>query len=208
MSAKKDPVLIDAGECPKKWNKILKDTGTPQEKSTRKEVQQDSIRVIDPRSKNPKPMSLDEAGAHWGSATQDTNNGIGLPESTPPPKWVRSQAFMRAMAWIFACKNRLPKQQRDELLKDVDDLHSSNPLPEFDPACWGRTAVEFLDRWRGHEVDVRFVYSAKHQAPMFELWSESLPPDEPDDWDEDDGGAPRGHWDGLKWTADPPESAG
>jgi hypothetical protein len=105
------------------------------------------------------------------------------------------------MAWIVACKNKLPQEARDELLKIVDDLSPLSPLPVF-PDELG-TPAEFLERWRGHEIDVRFVHV--NGVPTFEIWHETLPPDEPEDLDE--AGEPAGHWEGLTWIADPPKKS-
>lgn len=188
MTKRIDPVLrkihVECGNSPEKWNALLRETYSLSEEVT---VPHEDVQ----ESVFSRPKGLAKYSGF---------------EYAPTPGWLRSQAFYRVIARIVARKNKkLTKRGRakllNKLLKNVDDFIPSAPLPDFDPELWGEPE-EFLDRWKGHLVDVKFVYTNRG-LQAFELWSEAFPPDEPDDWDEDDGGAPRGHWVGLKWVPDP-----
>jgi hypothetical protein len=211
VTAKRDPIVskiqLDCGECPEKWNDLLKSgrygiPRMPEEIEARPEISETSfadveckqIPLADLAGKQIKlgeepPQGLAKV---WG-------NDIGALETAPTARWKRSQSFMHIMGQIFASKNRLSKRHRVELLQMVADLVPNEPLPLFDPALWG-SPEEFFERWKGHLVDVRFTYTNRG-LQRFELWAESIPPDEPEDLD--DAGEPSGHWDGLTWTPTP-----
>ncbi len=199
--AKKDRIFVALGESFEKWNEyLLKNYGLPEVPQPRYEDTETAACVTDDRRREP----LEAVASRQINLGEEPPTGLlkvwaeysGL-ENEPSERWRHSQAFMRVMACVFACQNKLTEPERAELLKHVDDLRPINPLPVFDES-WG-TPEEFLDRWRCHELDVRFVCKNRG-TQMFEVWRESIPPDEPDDWDESE--APRGHWDGLKWTPD------
>jgi len=205
---KKDRVLVALWKSPEKVNSfLLKTWGLPQEPSTRKEVQQDSIRVLDPRSKRLKPVSLDEAGF---SATQltDERQSLHLEASandgvTLSPPWLTHLEYMGVIA-----EARYPKDKAAALkqlfLEDARSRCWEQPPELLQPmnASLG-TPAEFRERWFCGELEI-CVRASDRRTHFFEVWR--LPPDEPEDLDE--AGEPSGHWDGLKWTADPPESAG
>ncbi len=201
MPPKKDPVLVSLGECPEKWNQfLLKTYGLPQEPQARSVFNE-----TDFLDGNGRQIPLDHLAARQIKLGEEPPKGLlkvrcdysGL-ENEPTEKWKRSQGFMRAMVWIYASKKKLSKQQRAELLKLVDELHPNEYLTVFDESLG--TPEEFLDRWAGHQLDVRFIFKNR-SALIFEIWHESIPPDEPEDLDED--GGPSGHWEGLKFIPDP-----
>jgi hypothetical protein len=200
---KKDPVLLALGKCPANWNAyLLKTYGLPQEPQPRDEVSETAF-----TDREGCRSPLEDVASRQIKLGEEPPTGLfkvwgdySGPENEPGEQWKRSQAFMAVMAWIFAWKNTLPKQARSELLKQVDDLQPIKPLPVFDKSLG--TPEEFLERWRGHELDVRFVYKNR-STQVFEIWYESLPPDEPEDLDE--AGEPDGHWDGLTRTPTPTE---
>jgi hypothetical protein len=189
MPPKKDPVLLALGECPEKWNQfLLKTYGLPKEPQSKNVVSETEFR--DPEGQQIPLADL---------AGRQIRLGEGRPkgllklcaedsslEKEPTEEWKRALGFMRAMAWIYAFKNKLPKQARAELIKLVDELNPNEPLGTFDESLG--TPEEFLDRWAGHELDVRFV-SKNRSTLMFEIWYQLMRPDEPDDV-EDDGSAP------------------
>jgi len=123
-------------------------------------------------------------------------------ENEPTEQWKRSQAFLRVFARIFAHEKKLSKQERAELLKNVDDLRPGADLGEF-PEEMG-TPEEFYRRWKGYEIDVQFVNENRATQRITYL-QYPMPPDE---WEDlDPAGEPPGHWEGLKFISDPPEKS-
>jgi hypothetical protein len=178
MTLKKDPILVALGECPEKWNQyLLKTYGLPHEPQSRNEVSESAF-VDEEGSRS----SLEALAARQIRPGEEPPKGLlkvwaenSRPENEPSEQWKRSQAFMRMMTRIVAWTNKLDKLELAQLLKDVDDLQPDNPLPVFDE-CLG-SPEEFLERWRCHELDVRFVYK-RRGVQVFEIRRESIPPDE------------------------------
>jgi hypothetical protein len=208
MSKKKDPILVALGNCPEKWNSfLLKTYGLPQTKSTREEVQQDSIRVFDPQSKRPKPVSLDEAGL---SATQLTdqltslhieasaNDGVIL-----SPEWLLYVEYMDVIAEALSPKDN-GTALKHLALADARSRHWEQPPRVFHPmnASLG-TPSEFRQQWIYGELEIR-TRAGNRREHLIEIWQ--LPPLEPEDLDE--AGEPSGHWEGLTWVPDPPKISG
>jgi hypothetical protein len=213
VTTKRDPIvskiLLDCGECPEKWNDLLKSgrygiPRMPEEIEARPEISETTF------ANEGKQIPLHVLAGKQLNFGEEPPRGLakvwaddlGGFERRPTERWKRSQAFMRIMVRIFASKERLPKPELTKLLKVVDDLSPNEPLPRFTPALWG-SPKEFLERWRCHEVDMRFVY-VNRSSMRFELWAESIPPDAPEDLDEAE--EPSGHWDGLKWTPTPTQN--
>jgi hypothetical protein len=216
MTAKRDPVLVrihsECGVCPEKWNAKLLEFNLPSGVNARREDVQEGVFYDDDGA-----LALElVAGLQWRPGEQPRGLAKVVADFnsfdyTPTPEWLRSQSFMHAVTLIVVTTGgrrtrdsiwkRPTKSQRAELLKLVDDLVPNEPLPLFDPVCWSDTAEDFIDRWRGHLVDVEFRF-VNRDLQRIELWSASFPPDEPDDYDEDDGDAPAGHWEGLRFVAD------
>lgn len=202
---KKDPILVALGQCPEKWNDFLWDTyGLPQEPSTRKEVQQDSIRVIDHRSKRLRLVSLDEAGL---SATRLTDELESLQielsddQGLPLPRaWLRYLEYMDVVAEELSPKDK-GAALKQLALEDAQSRCREQPPDWFQPmnASLGDPA-EFKQRWIYGELEIRIRVSSRRDQ-VFEIWR--LPPWEPEDLDE--AGEPPGHWEVLKWFSDTPK---
>ena len=110
----------------------------------------------------------------------------------------RSLSFLRVIIQIAASERKVTKQQRTQLLKDVDEHRPGQALSPF-PEVFG-TAEQFFQRWKHGEIELRFIRSKTRTSPNLEIWEHSIPPDEPEDLDE--AGEPSGHWDGLTWMPD------
>jgi hypothetical protein len=59
------------------------------------------------------------------------------------------------------------------------------------------TPAEFRERWHYGELEIT-AHARNRREHVFEIWQ--LPPAEPEDLDK--AGEPKGHWNGLRWTAD------
>jgi len=204
---KKDPILLGLGECPEKWNDYLWGTyGLPQEPCTRKEVQQDCIRVIDSRSKRAKPISLDEAGE---SITQSTDPLTSLHlESGSNMSVVLSADWLRYLEFMDVIAEELSPEDNGLALKqlalaDARSRYWEKPPDVLRPmnASLGIPA-EFRQLWTFGQLEIRVCAQNRRQY-FVEIWQ--LPPYEPEELDE--AGEPLGHWEGLKFISDPPENA-
>lgn len=201
MPAKRDPILVALGACPKKWSQfLLKNYGLPEEPQSRNVVSEAEL-----FDKDRSRASLDDFAARQIRLGEEPPKGLlkvwaehSGPESEASEQWRRSQAFMRVMAWIFARENKLGQNERAALLKNIDDLRPETSLPVF-PEVLG-SPDEFFERWKGYEFDVRFSRKSR-RTQVFEIRQYRLPPDEPEELDEAD--EPKGHWEGLKWIPDP-----
>jgi hypothetical protein len=207
MSSKKDPVLVALGDCPKKWNKyLLKTYGYSETPQPRDEVSESAF-VTERGSRTP----LEDVAAHQIRLGEEPPKGLfkvwaehsGL-EGQPTEQWKRSQAFMQVMGRIYAHVNKLSKENRAELVKDVENLRPDVPLVEF-PEELG-TSEQFFYCWQHHEYDVEFVHQSR-KMQRFQVWRQPipLPPDEPEHLDE--AGEPPGHWEGPKWIPDTPKKS-
>jgi hypothetical protein len=208
--SKKDPVLVALGDVPAKWNTfLLKTYGLPQDPSTRKEIQQDSIRVIDSQFKRPKAWSLDKVGGLIGSATQADNNVSVTAEAAKSvklsPEWARYLEYMDVIAEALSPKDN-GASLKQLALDDARSRHRDQPpgANVFRPMNASlATPAEFRQLWFYGELEIR-AYARNRREHVFEIWQ--LPPDEPDPADLDEAGEPSGNCDGLKWTATPPKN--
>lgn len=187
MSSRKDPIIVALGYCPEKWNRHLLTTyGLQQDPGPPNEISEtESKNTSD--SNNTLEQVAGFAGTYAGNSEL---------ESEPTTHHKRSRAFMRVMVTIFACKNKLPGADHAALLKEIDDLPTSCSLPVFDDSLG--SPEEFCERWRCHELDVRFLPENRDRL-VFEIWFESIAPDKQEDLD--GARAPNGHWVGLKYGA-------
>jgi hypothetical protein len=205
--SKKDPVLVALGNVPAKWNTfLLKNYGLPQDPSTRKEIQQDSIRVIDSQFKRPKSWSLDKVGGLIGSATQTDNNvsvtAAAANENTIlSPEWLRYLEYMDVIAVALSPRdNGLALKQL--ALDDARSRHREQPpdVNVFRPMNASlATPAEFRQLWFYGELEIR-AYARNRREHVFEIWR--LPPDEPDPEDLDEAADPSG----LERTPETPGS--
>jgi hypothetical protein len=207
MSKKRDPILVAAWESPEATNNFLREHyRLPQEPTTRKEVQQDSIRVIDPNTKRPTPVSLDEAGGYWGSETQQTDELQSLLlESGENANVKLSPAWLSYLEYMDVIAEALFPEDKGAALKhrawaDARSRYWEQPPNLVQPmnAPLG-SAAEFRERWTYGELDIRPRRAVNRRDHVIEVWL--LPPDEQEELDEP--GEPRGRWDGLKWTPEP-----
>lgn len=201
--SKKDPILAALGECPEKWNDfLLKTYRFPQDPFTRKEVQQDCIRVLDQKSGRLVPMPLGEAGESTtqSDALTSLHQEAGADESVAlSPQWLLHLEYMDVIAEELYPKDKDAALKLKQLaLADARSRYWEQPPEVFRPmnASLG-TPAEFRERWFYGELEIR-VCAADRRNHVFEIWR--LPPAEPEDLDE--AGEPSGHWDGLKWTPD------
>lgn len=201
--SKKDPVLIALGECPEKWDRfLLKTNGYPQDPSTRKEIQQDSIRIWDQKSGRLVPVPLDAAGesATQGDALLSLHKESAANEGAPlSPEWLCYLEYMDVIAEALHPKDKGATLKRTALA-DARSRHWEKPPDVFRPmnASLG-TPAKFRERWTYGELEIR-ARAASRRNLVIEVWR--LPPDEP----EDEAGEPSGHWNGLTWTSAPNES--
>lgn len=204
---KKDPMLVKLGECPEKWNAfLLKTYGFSQDPSTRKEVQQDSIRVIDPVFKRPKPMSLDVVGGLIGSATQ-TDRMVSVTAEAATnvklsPEWLRYLEYMDVIAQALSPKDKGAALKQLALMDARSRCREQPPeLSRQLDAAFG-TPAEFQQLWNYGELDIR-ARAGNRREHVIEITR--LPPWDPED-DPDEAGDPSGHRDGLKGTPEATES--
>ena len=191
----KDLVILALGDCPENWDGyLLRTYGLPQEPQSRSEISESAF-VDENGSRTP----LEDVAGHQIRIGEEPPSGLlkvwaehsGL-ENEPSEDWKRSQAFLRVFTLIYACQMKLPKNERLEMLKKVDELRPNVSPGEF-PKELG-TPEELYRRWRGWEIDVKFVHKNRSNQ-IIEITQYPMPPDEDEDLDE--SGEPRGHWDGL-----------
>lgn len=199
--SKKDPILVALAEYPEKWNEfLLKSYGLPQDPSTRKEIQQDSLR--DGRGRR---LTLDEVGESATLADEliSLHQEAAANESTTlSPEWLRYLEYMDVIA------EELSPEDKGAALKQLALAHARSLYWEQPPDVFRPmnaplgTSAEFRQHWFYGELEIR-TRCDNRRHHLIEIWQ--LPPAEPEDLDE--AGETERHWDGLTWIPGTPESS-
>jgi hypothetical protein len=199
---KKDPVLVALGDCPEKWNVfLLKNYGLPNEPQARNLINESEF-----TNKDGNRIPLESMAGAQIRLGEEPPRGLakvraeysGL-ECEASEEWKRSQGFFHVMAQIYAHEHKLPKQQREAMLKMVDELRPGELLVTF--ASDLGSPENFHYRWEHHEFDVAFESNCRAlQRFVITRYVTPAGLDEPEDLDP--AGEPKGHWEGLKFVPD------
>jgi hypothetical protein len=210
----KDPVLMRL-QISGEYEQYLKDLGMPSELSPSGDMNETDL-PANPETGKQMDLEAFAGSLSFGSMKvrgvhRQTEGGalagFSCFEAEPTPEWRRSAAFMQVIARILlATRNKSRRQRRHlvELREEVPDFPPNADLPRF-PDQLG-TAEEFFEQWKEGYLDVtiRFRDRSDQEILFYSTGlreSEESDPGELEDLDE--AGEPKGHWEGLKFIADP-----
>lgn len=150
------------GDSSEKWDAyLLKTYGLPQEPQPRAEISETAFvgeegRRSDLEALAGRQIRLGEEPPRGLLKVWAEDSG---PEGEGSEKWKRAQGFYRVFARIAAHDNQLNERQRDELLKQADELRPDE-LGGF-PESMG-SPEEFYARWKRYDLEVAFTCVSRH----------------------------------------------